>query len=140
MHVDDEPIDDYVLVDNDDGDDDDDDDDNDDNMMKVMIVVAIIVMMVVMILLIMITIIMTSHCCDAIRSPSIPFLLLRVRVSMMMSMMVTEPMVSRHALTAAPLVCRLFRQLRSHMGRKHKAAGCRPHWSHGGSECSGLRR
>jgi hypothetical protein len=37
----------------------------------------------------------------------VPFLLLRVRVTMMMSMMVTEPMVSRHALTAAPLVCRL---------------------------------
>ena len=35
-------------------------------------------------------------------------LLLRVLVTMMMSMMVTEPMVSRHALTAAALVCRLL--------------------------------
>ncbi len=35
-------------------------------------------------------------------------LLLRVRVTMMISMMVTEPMVSRHALTAAALVCRLL--------------------------------
>ncbi len=70
-------------------------------------IMTMVVMMVVMILLIMITIIMMSDCCDAIRSPSIPFLLLRVRVTMMMSMMVTEPMVSRHALTAVPLVCRL---------------------------------
>jgi hypothetical protein len=33
-----------------------------------------------------------------------------------------------------------FRQLRSHMGREHTAAGCRPHWSHELCNVDSLRR